>query len=99
METLHHLLIFLEAGENANNTILKQEENRMSKNKSTRNELSKMSKEKLITQIEFYQKDLEKAVSRALKYYSAYNAVVEHFNELPDDLKPDLDKRLKEIGL
>lgn len=71
----------------------------MSKNKSTRNELLKMSKEKLITQIEFYQKDLEKAVSRALKYYNGYKALEEHFDLLPDDIRKSLDKKLKYIDL
>jgi hypothetical protein len=50
-------------------------------------------------QIEQLQNELATHVSRALKYYTAYNAVVEHFNDLPDDLKTDLDEKLKNIGL
>lgn len=58
-----------------------------------------MSKEKLITQIEFYQRDLEIKSARALKYYSAFNYLMEHFDHLPDDIKKEVDKRLKQIGL
>ena len=71
----------------------------MSKNRSTRKELEKMSKEQLMTQIEFYQKDLEVTAARALKYYSAFDYLMEHFNSLPDDIKKEVDKRLKDIGL
>mgnify|MGYP003129638296 CR=1 FL=1 len=71
----------------------------MSKNRSTRNELKQMSKEQLLKQLEFYQKDLEIAVSRALKYYTAYNYLMDHFDTIPDDLRKKIDKRLKEIGL
>ena len=71
----------------------------MSKNRSTRKELSKMSKEKLIWQIEQLQIELQVQAARALKYYSAFNFLMENFDELPDDIRVKLDKRLKEIGL
>ena len=58
-----------------------------------------MSKEKLIVQIEFLQRDLEIKSSRSLKYYSAFNYLMEHFDHLPDDIKKEVDKRLKSIGL
>ena len=58
-----------------------------------------MSKEKLIWQIQELQKDLEIKSARALKYYSAINYLMEHFDSLHDDDKVKLDKRLKEIGL
>ncbi len=50
-------------------------------------------------QIEFYQKDLEKAISRALKYYTAYTYVMEYFDSIPDEDKETVHKRLNEIGL
>lgn len=50
-------------------------------------------------QIEQLQNELATHVARALKYYSAYQYLMEHFNSLPDEEKPKLDKRLKEIGL
>lgn len=71
----------------------------MSKNKSTKNELKQMSKEKLLKQLEFYQRDLEIAVARALKYYTAYNYVMEHFDSLDNEDKQKVHKRLNEIGL
>ena len=71
----------------------------MKKNRSIRKELLKMSKEKLIWQIQELQKDLEIKSARALKYYSAFNYLMEHFDSLHDDDKVKLDKRLKEIGL
>ncbi len=58
-----------------------------------------MSREKLIKQIEFYQKDLAKASARALRYYNGYKALEEHFDSLPDDLKHDLDAKLKLLKL
>ena len=50
-------------------------------------------------QIEFYQKDLEVTAARALKYYSAYDYLMDHFNSLPDDVKKEVDERLKNLGL
>lgn len=58
-----------------------------------------MSKEKLITQIEFYQRDLETKSSRALKYYNAFNCLMDYFNDLPDDVKKEVDERLKNLSL
>ena len=58
-----------------------------------------MSKEKLIWQIEQLQNELYHKNERALKYYSAYSFLMDNFNDLPDDIKPQLDKRLKAIGL
>ncbi len=58
-----------------------------------------MSKEKLIRQIEFYQKDLEIKSARALKYYTAFNYLMDHFNDLPDDIKIEVDNRLKNLSL
>ena len=58
-----------------------------------------MSKEKLIRQIEFYQKDLEIKSSRALKYYTAFNYLMDYFNDLPDDVKKEVDERLKNLSL
>ena len=71
----------------------------MSKNRNTRNELLKMSREKLVKQIEFYQRDLGIASARALKYYNGYKALEDHFDSLPDDLKKDLDAKLKLLKL
>ena len=50
-------------------------------------------------QIEELQKELQVQAQRALKYYSAYNFLMDNFDELPDDIRVQLDKRLKEIGL
>ena len=50
-------------------------------------------------QIEELQKELQIQVQRALKYYSAYNFLMDNFDELPDDIRVQLDKRLKDIGL
>ena len=71
----------------------------MSKNNNIRSELRKMSKEKLIRQIEQLQKDLEVKSARALKYYSAFNYLMDFFDSLHNDDKKVIDKRLKEIGL
>ena len=99
MEEYHPLLILVGQEESANSIILRPEETTMSKNNNIRSELRKMSKEKLIWQIEQLQKDLEVKSARALKYYSAFNYLMEHFDSLHDEDKPKLDKRLKEIGL
>ena len=32
-------------------------------------------------------------------YYTAYNYLMEHFDSLHDEDKPEIDKRLKSIGL
>lgn len=58
-----------------------------------------MSKEKLIKQIEHYQKDLLRYDGRALKYYTAYNYLMDHFEHLPDDIQKKIHKRLKYLGL
>ena len=58
-----------------------------------------MSKEKLIWQIEQLQQDLYNKNERALKYYTAFNFLMDHFDSLYDEDKKEIDKRLKEIGL
>lgn len=58
-----------------------------------------MSRDQLIFQLEECHKDLSIQTARALKYYSAYNYLMEHFNELHNDTRKEIDKRLREIGL
>lgn len=58
-----------------------------------------MSKKQLIRQIELITADLSVSVARALKYYTAYNTLMEHFNELAHETKIELDKKLKNAGL
>lgn len=58
-----------------------------------------MSKEKLIWQIEQLQAELGILSARALKYYTAYDYVMEHFDSIPEEDKIKVHKRLKDIGL
>ena len=32
-------------------------------------------------------------------YKKAYEILIEYFNDIPDEDKPDVDKRLKKLGL
>lgn len=58
-----------------------------------------MSKEKLIWQIEQLQKELETKSGRAIKYYTAFNYVMDFFDKLHDEDKQEIHNRLKSIGL
>ena len=58
-----------------------------------------MSKKQLIRQIELITADLSTSVARALKYYTAYSVLMDHFNELTHETKVELDKKLKSAGL
>ena len=71
----------------------------MSKNKMDNEPLKQMSKEKLIRQIDLLRNDLAIAHSRALKYYTAYGTLMDHFNELSHETRIELDKKLKDAGL
>mgnify|MGYP003133368505 CR=1 FL=1 len=86
-------------GANVNNTIQKLEEANMSLNKKDKISLKAMSKEKLIKQIEFYQKDLERAVARSLRYYTAYHELMKYWDTIDDDDNPKLHHKLKLLGL
>ena len=58
-----------------------------------------MSKKQLIRQLELITTDLSISVARALKYYTAYDELMNHFNKLPRDIRIELDKKLKQAGL
>ena len=50
-------------------------------------------------QIEQLQIELQVQAARSLKYYNAFNYLMDNFDKLPDDIKKTVDKRLKDIGL
>ena len=58
-----------------------------------------MSRKQLERQIELLQQDVVRQSSLNIKFYQGFNILMEHFNELPDDIKPKLDDKLKSLGL
>ena len=50
-------------------------------------------------QIELLTRDLAHNCGRALKYYTAYNELMQHFDSIPDCEKKKVDKKLKQAGL
>jgi len=58
-----------------------------------------MSKEQLIRQIDFYQKDLQVKDGNALRYYQAYNLLMEYWDNIPDEDKKKVSDKLHQMGL
>ena len=52
-----------------------------------------------MTQIEFYQKDLQIKDGNALRYYQAYNLLMEYWDFIPDEDKKKVSGKLKQMGL
>ena len=99
MEPYHLLLILVAKDVNVNITMKKPGELIMAKSTNIRQELSKMSKEQLMRQIEFYQKDLQIKDGNALRYYQAYNLLMDYWDYIPDSEKKKAHKKLKNMGL
>ena len=58
-----------------------------------------MSRKQLERQIELLQQDVVRQSSLNIKFYQGYNLLMDHFDDLPDDIKPQLDDKLKSLGL
>ena len=71
----------------------------MAANKDINKSLKRMSKDQLIYQLNETQKDLGHQVGRALKYYQAYELVMEYLNRLHHDDRKEIHKKLKAMGL
>ena len=50
-------------------------------------------------QIEFYQKDLQIKDGNALRYYQAYNLLMDYWNDIPDKDKKKVSSNLAKLGL
>ena len=36
---------------------------------------------------------------KLIKYQYAYDVLMQHFNDLPDEVKPEVDRELRQLGL